>query len=614
MAYNPINAYEQGSRGGMYSVQSGDTLAGIASALWGDASLWYKIAEANGLAADSPLLEGMSLIIPAGVQSNANNATTFKPYDPLEVLGATSPTSPAPKKNKCGVLGQVVLVVIAFFVVKYLGPKVAAFFARVFGATAEQAAAAAAAVKGGAAGAAAAPTVAASAAAQAGVVAGSAVAGAAGSIVSQSVGVATGIQEKFSWNAVALTAIAAGNGALGPRPQTWWQAAAKAVSDSVRTQLLGVALGLQKEFSWAGVAAAGVGAGAGFALGDRFGANLGAALGDDLAGGVLSAGAALANAATRTLIEGSDFGDNVLAALPDVIGQTIGEAIAGGIADGARAADAERRLLAALEALEPQGDGSAYLNTEQYQEIDRALRRTRGGERDQLLRRILRVTGRAGVGLTLLTLSGDTPRPPPQTVDLEANGNFRLRWAEAEHWVVEVRRGDEYAAVGAATEISGENSQRLFAIDNVNAIEAYTEQDLGSAYDLILVPSEISSSHPTRTGIAIRVDTNSQRAIVDRGIALGWDAPRIRSAVAGGWRFSQDPDSPAPLSGPIIDPNANNPLNGVEIRSREENDLARDMAARGYDSSAIQNALHSMRGGGRPEWLQRLQDGITIRS
>jgi hypothetical protein len=40
--------------------------------------------------------------------------------------------------------------------------------------------------------------------------------------------------------------------------------------------------------------------------------------------GAASAASAIANAATRSLIEGSDFGDNVLAALPDVIGQTIG--------------------------------------------------------------------------------------------------------------------------------------------------------------------------------------------------------------------------------------------------------------------------------------------------
>ncbi|WP_214675024.1 hypothetical protein, partial [Escherichia coli] len=40
----------------------------------------------------------------------------------------------------------------------------------------------------------------------------------------------------------------------------------------------------------------------------------------------------LANAAARSLIEGTSFGDNILAALPDVIGQTIGDAVAGKVA------------------------------------------------------------------------------------------------------------------------------------------------------------------------------------------------------------------------------------------------------------------------------------------
>ncbi|WP_375397095.1 hypothetical protein, partial [uncultured Sphingomonas sp.] len=44
----------------------------------------------------------------------------------------------------------------------------------------------------------------------------------------------------------------------------------------------------------------------------------------------------LANAAARSLIDGTDFGDNVLAALPDVIGQTIGSLVADGVAGSGR--------------------------------------------------------------------------------------------------------------------------------------------------------------------------------------------------------------------------------------------------------------------------------------
>jgi hypothetical protein len=40
----------------------------------------------------------------------------------------------------------------------------------------------------------------------------------------------------------------------------------------------------------------------------------------------------ISNAATRSLLEGSDFGDNLMAALPDIIGQTIGGLIADGVA------------------------------------------------------------------------------------------------------------------------------------------------------------------------------------------------------------------------------------------------------------------------------------------
>jgi len=80
------------------------------------------------------------------------------------------------------------------------------------------------------------------------------------------------------------------------------------------------------------VAAAGLGAGAGEALGvspisssnrspAAYLANAGAGMASDIA-----------NAATRSLINGSDFGDNIIAALPDTIGQTIGNMIADGVA------------------------------------------------------------------------------------------------------------------------------------------------------------------------------------------------------------------------------------------------------------------------------------------
>jgi hypothetical protein len=139
--------------------------------------------------------------------------------------------------------------------------------------------------------------------------------------------VAGGVQEKFSWNAVALAAIGGGitKGLTAASDGSGWIATAlksefvRGALSSAITQGIGDATGLQKDdFSWAGVAAAGVSASVG-------------QLAADGRGGVFAqvTASALAHAATRSLIDGSDFGDNIMAALPDVIGQTIGEAMAG---------------------------------------------------------------------------------------------------------------------------------------------------------------------------------------------------------------------------------------------------------------------------------------------
>ena len=77
-------------------MRAGDTLGGIALGLWGDAGLWYKLAEANGLSAGAALSEGQVLQLPAGVSKSTHNASTLKPYDASQALGDTSPTAPKP--------------------------------------------------------------------------------------------------------------------------------------------------------------------------------------------------------------------------------------------------------------------------------------------------------------------------------------------------------------------------------------------------------------------------------------------------------------------------------------------------------------------------------------
>ncbi len=306
-SFDPINSYAQGSRAGTYMARGGETLSALAASLYGDRALWYKLAQANpGVGSpDVALSAGQTVRLPANVMRSSFNASTFAPYDPGEAIGDLSPTTPEPPKEggqNCGVVGQILLVAIAVAVT--VVTKNFALGAKIF-----KAGSTAAAVVTGAS------------------------AGAAGSIASQGVGVATGIQDKFNWKAVGLAAIGGGVGASGfgnaAAGQTGIKSAflsnvASGAASNVLTQGLGVATGLQKSFSWSGVAAAGVGAGIGGAVRGRFGGSFEGQIGT-------SSASALANAATRSALDGSNFGDNIVAAIPDVIGQALGNAVGGAV-------------------------------------------------------------------------------------------------------------------------------------------------------------------------------------------------------------------------------------------------------------------------------------------
>jgi len=96
--YQPINAGFPGPAPGSYTVREGDTLEGVARALWGDATLWYLLAEANGLDGQpsAALVENTVLQVPNKVTNLHNTSSTFRPYDPGKAMGDTSPTLPDP--------------------------------------------------------------------------------------------------------------------------------------------------------------------------------------------------------------------------------------------------------------------------------------------------------------------------------------------------------------------------------------------------------------------------------------------------------------------------------------------------------------------------------------
>ena len=338
--YQPINDTYPGTASSIYTVRSGDTLRSIAQSAWGDANLWYLIADANGLTSATALTAGQRLVIPNKVTNFHNTSETFKPYNPGEAIGDTMPTlpeqpapPPPPKKKGCGVLGQILLIAIAVAVTIATHGAAAGIASSILGAGAS---ATAVSVVGGA------------------------LAAVAGSIASQVVGVATGLQDKFSFKSVALAAIggAVGGGltnvnAFGAtglgKLTTVANDVARGALGNALTQGISVATGLQQKFDWTGVAVGGIVAGVGGAVSRALIGKVGAngqpirangdavksttfnsadGIGNGLVSGLASG---IAGAATRTLIEGSDFGDNLLAVLPDIIGSTIGRAVGNAI-------------------------------------------------------------------------------------------------------------------------------------------------------------------------------------------------------------------------------------------------------------------------------------------
>ncbi|HEY4082292.1 MAG TPA: LysM peptidoglycan-binding domain-containing protein [Burkholderiaceae bacterium] len=272
--YEPINASYPGATGSSYTVRNGDTLSSIAQSVWGDASMWYLIADANGLRGSDTLVAGQVLTIPNKVTNIHNNANTFRPYNPGEVIGHIDPTLPAPppppQAGGCGTAGLILMIVVAVVVTVITAGAAAAALAE------------------------AAPALFAGTAATIGgvgvTVAGAAVATAAGaalgSVASQLVGMATGNVQDFSWKAVGQAAIggaisggvgaglntlAQTGGILNGSPlgsalsaKDGWMATAGAVVRAGASTA--VSMAMQGQWSWRAVALSSVAAGAGNAV------------------------------------------------------------------------------------------------------------------------------------------------------------------------------------------------------------------------------------------------------------------------------------------------------------------------------------------------------------
>ncbi|TAL21349.1 MAG: hypothetical protein EPO01_11450, partial [Aquabacterium sp.] len=345
--YQPINSTYPSFVPGAYKVRAGETLQSIARAVWGDASLWYLIADANGIPSGQQPREGQLLAIPNKVTNFHNTSETSRVYNPGEVMGDVSPTlpdaphPPLPKlDNGCGVLGQIIMIVVAVVATLYTAGSAAGLF----GATTANAASAATTAALGAGTSSFGATLAAGAAALGaggmGAVALGAMAGAVGSIASQLAGMAMGNVKEFSWSGVALGAIggaasagaswAVGKEALGGVGK-FWNTVARGAASSVISQGVGVATGLQQKFSWTGVAAAAVGSAAGHQAGaffDDLKIGFGSKLGADLAKGTVSS---MANGAAQSIVLGRrpEWGQIAVQSFGNALGDSLAQAISG---------------------------------------------------------------------------------------------------------------------------------------------------------------------------------------------------------------------------------------------------------------------------------------------
>ncbi|MCU4559095.1 AHH domain-containing protein, partial [Acinetobacter pittii] len=338
--FEPINAQYPSSASTSYVVNNGDTLQSIALSVWGDASMWYMLADVNGLSATDKLTAGQVLTVPNKVTNIHNNSETFRPYNPGEAIGNTQPTVPSPPpppkpKKKCGGIAQIIMIVVAVVVtvvVSYFGgPQAGAAVAKGFTALGASA----------------------STAAAAGTVATAATAAAAGSVASQLAGQAMGVDSNFSWSQVGIAAVTAGitKGVAGAFASTgtaaaqssWTSIAASAVKTGVVNGVINYGsnyianqvFGNKQSFSWAAlgssiagsVAASGLGASGVFdSLGEAAnpyayalaGANLGATIEDKWFGGTKPDYLNVSMAAIANTV-GRQFGGYVSNKLSDAI-------------------------------------------------------------------------------------------------------------------------------------------------------------------------------------------------------------------------------------------------------------------------------------------------------
>ncbi|OQS08061.1 hypothetical protein B0T37_22015 [Chromobacterium violaceum] len=275
--YEPIGPNYPAQAPGTVTARDGDTLQVIAANLWGDKSLWYLLADANGLTGTETLKAGQVLRVPNKVTNLHNNSGTYRVYNPGEAIGDVTPTLPEPPPpppppsggGGCGGIGAIFVAVVAVVaVVMTAGAAAVAITAAANGVGFSAAMGMAASTLGAASATLSGIGMAALGSATWTGLAAAAIGGAVGSIVSQGAAMAMGMQDKFSWGQVGLSAfttaatagLAGGAGGSVFAGKEVGATVARTMAVNAATQGVAMATGLQKSFSWTSVAASGVAA------------------------------------------------------------------------------------------------------------------------------------------------------------------------------------------------------------------------------------------------------------------------------------------------------------------------------------------------------------------
>jgi YD repeat-containing protein len=206
-ALNKVTGFSTGRSTSTVTVQEGDTLQSVAQRVYGNEEYWYILATANSLGADDGLVEGTQLKVPS-LETNKNDSKTFKPYDPNEIIGPTTPNLPyiEPPPASCGTVGMIIMIVVAIVVTIYTAGAAATVLGPLLTGTTVAAGTAGATMAAGMA-----ALTGTMGAGMAGVaMASAAIGGFVGSVMSQVVGMAMGNVQHFSLRQAVGAGIGAG--------------------------------------------------------------------------------------------------------------------------------------------------------------------------------------------------------------------------------------------------------------------------------------------------------------------------------------------------------------------------------------------------------------------